>query len=52
MAAQREPEATRPGPGPRERETTPMRGVWVAVAILAGAALVFVVLVVTSGAIG
>ena len=36
------------GRGP-EPETTPMRGVWVAVALLGGAALVFLVLVLTSG---
>ena len=52
MAAQREPEGTHPDAGPREPEATPARGVWVAVAILAGAALVFVVLAVTSGALG
>jgi hypothetical protein len=31
---------------------TPMRGVWVAVALLVGAALVFLVLVLTSGVLG
>lgn len=36
-----------PEPGP-----TPMRGVWVAVAIIGGAALVVLVLALTSGAIG
>ena len=67
-AGQREPSAGRPEPGrpepgnPEPRNTepkpepepgpTPMRGVWVAVAIIGGAALVFFVLALTSGALG
>jgi hypothetical protein len=34
-----------------DRGPTPMRGVWVAIAIVIGAALVFLVLALTSGAL-
>ncbi len=37
---------TEPGAG------TPMRGVWVALALVGGAALVLLLLVLTSGALG
>ncbi len=38
--------------GPTGPEGTPVRGVWVALALLVGAALVFLVLVLTSGVLG
>lgn len=37
------------GPGP---DGTPMRGVWAAIVLVAGALLVFLVLVLTSGVLG
>ncbi|HEY5628197.1 MAG TPA: hypothetical protein VIR16_01685 [Candidatus Limnocylindrales bacterium] len=55
MASGREPvgPSTAKGPAKRDPEpgTTPMRGVIVAVVILGGAALVFFVLALTSGAL-
>jgi hypothetical protein len=41
--------AGQPEPGD---DGTPMRGVWVALVILGGAAVVFLVLVLTSGVLG
>lgn len=53
MAGQGEPDGGSPATegGEPDREPTPMRGVWVAVAIVAGAALVFLLLAVSSGAL-
>lgn len=55
MASEREPGGPGAAQGPAkpdaERGTTPMRGVIVAVVILGGAALVFFVLALTSGAL-
>jgi hypothetical protein len=38
--------------GPGEPDGTPVRGVWVALALVGGAAIVFLVLVLTSGVLG
>ncbi len=53
MAGERDPDGGDPTTEGREpgRAPTPMRGVWVAIAIVGGAAVVFLLLAVSSGAL-